>query len=367
MQKRLFLLTIALIILIPATGVLTGLGAMSDQGMRSFEGRTKTPFREDVSKWFTDNLGLRELFLTAYSSVLLFVFGQSSNPDMVQVGQKGFLFLGDRNMKTFSTHSGLGASKEKLLHLGEGFKDIITLFQKKEIPVLSVIAPDKATIYGEYYPKWVKHVSRSFPRDNFNMSPLLQKHVLFLEDDLLKYKKHSNLLYRKNDTHWNDNAAYLGYTAVMDRLEKLLEKKLERVPLLGWKTVPPWRGDLERMNRVAPDKDILYNLLLAGTEPRHISLEEKGKYSKSSNKKALNSLNIAVVHDSFYPPEFYRKTFNTVYELHYDNLRKANLAALLAESPPPDLLIFLMVERSTLGRDLELKRLARELSPSGGS
>lgn len=240
-------------------------------------------------------------------------------------------------------------------------------FKKKGIPVLIVIAPDKATIYSEYYPKWVKRVSRSFPRDNFTHSPLLQEHVLFLEDDLLKYKKYTDPLYRKNDTHWSSMAAYLGYTAVMDRLEKLLQKKLERVPLLGWKTLPSWRQDLERMNRVASGEDILYDLVLPEADPREISRKEKGTYSKISNKKGLNSLNIAVMYDSFYPPELYKKTFETVYELHYNKLRKTNLATLLADSPPPDLVIFLLVERTTLERDLQLKRLARELSPSGGS
>lgn len=138
MQKHLFLLAIALIILIPASGVLPGLGAMSEETMRAFEGRKKTAISQDFSKWFTDNLRMRELFLKAYASVLFYVFGQSSNPDVVQVGQNGFLFLSNRHSKTFSIHSGLiHLTKNQRLSLGDGFKSIITLFEKKESRFLS--------------------------------------------------------------------------------------------------------------------------------------------------------------------------------------------------------------------------------------
>lgn len=370
MQKRLFLLVLALIILIPATGVLTGLGAMNELQMAMVEGRRKTPFEKDFPKWFTDNLGMRELFLKSYASVLLFVFGQSSNPTQVQVGQNGFLFLGDRLARTFSLHSGASRlSKNQLLHLGEGFQAIITQFRNKGIPVLIAVAPDKASIYGEYYPKWVKHVSRSFPRDNFNASPLLREHVLFLEDALLEYKKHSDLLYWKTDTHWNRMGAYLGYVTLMEGLEKLTQKKLEQVPLLGWKTTGPWRGDLERMNRVARAEDVRRSLLLPRTEAGQIAQEKKESYSRYTNKKGLNPLNVAIVVDSFYDiiPEVYRKTLTTTYEIPFSRLDKASLEAILAENPPVDLLIFLLVERSIPGADSRLKRLAGELSAQPAS
>lgn len=370
MQKRLFLLLLALIILIPATGALTGLGVMSEQQMGHVEGRRKTAFGKDFPQWFTDNLGMRELFLKSYASVLLFVFGQSSNPAQVQVGQNGFLFLGDRHERTFSLHSGASRlSKNELLHLGEGFEAIIAQLRDKGIPVLIAVAPDKATIYGEYYPKWVKHVSRSFPQDNFNASPLLRDHVLFLENALLEYKKHSDPLYWKTDTHWNRMGAYLGYTILMEGLEKLTQKKLERMPLLGWKTTGPWRGDLERMNRVAPAEDVLRSLLLPRTEAGQIAQDKKESYSRYTNKKGLNPLNIAIVRDSFYNliPDVYLKTFNTSYEIHISRLDKANLEAILAENPPVDLLIFLLVERSIPDVDRRLKGLAREFSAQPAS
>lgn len=370
MQKPLFLLCIALSILIPATGVLTGLGSMNAQEMADFEGRNKTSFHRDFPKWFTDNLGMRKLFLKAYASVVLFVFGQSSSPGQVQVGQNGFLFLGDAYSRTFSAHTGAyRLPKNQLLHLGDGFKSVITFCKKRGIPVLVAIAPDKATIYGEYYPKWVKHVSPAFPRDNFNASPLLREHVLFLEDALLEYKKHSDLLYWKTDTHWNRMGAYLGYVTLMERLEKLTPKKLERVPLLGWETTGPWRGDLERMNRVAAAKDVRHSLLLGEPKRQQIHGEVKKRYSKYTNDMGLNSLNVAIVRDSFYSmiSQVYRQTFTTLYEIHFSKLDKASLAAILEEKPPVNLLIFLLVERSIPTRDRQLEHLVRELSGLAGS
>lgn len=364
MQKRLFLLALALIILIPATGVFTGLGAMSEQEMAHFEGRRKKTIKQSFSRWYTDNLGGRKLFLTSYASMLLYVFGQSSNPDTVQIGQNDFLFLGDAHARTFSYHSGIPRPAKERLHLGEGFKTIITLFAKKGIPVLVTIAPDKATLYSEYYPKWVKHVGPSFSRKNFNASPLLREHVLFLEDTLREYKARTDALFWKNDSHWNPMGAYLGYTALMDGLERLTGKALHRVPLLGWKTLGPNRGDLERMNRVAKATDVLHSLLIPSAQYTHVPHEQKGDFFKYSNLNALNPLNIAIVRDSFYNliPTIYRQTFTSTYEIHFDRLTKANLKALLAEAPNIDLVIFLLVERTFPERDSLLKRLASELS-----
>lgn len=365
MQKRLFLLAVALLILVPATGALTGLGAMSEQEMRDFEGRRKTAFAQDFPKWFTDNLGMRRHFLNAYASVLLFGFGQSSNPEQVQVGQKGFLFLGDRYMKTFSAHSGVRATKDISLHLGTGFKSLITLFQENGIPVLVAIAPDKATIYAEYYPKWVKHVSRSFPRENFTDSELLKRHTLFLEDILLEYKNQTDYLYLKNDSHWNSMGAFLGYTAIMDGLEKLTGKKLDRFPLLAWKTIGPIRGDLERMNRIAEEEENTRIPVLLKKDYQSVTKEKIKNFSKYSNKNSLNPLTVAIIRDSFYSviPAIYRITFNTTYETRLTRLDRQTLEALLAGTPPIDLLVFLLVERTVPEIDTMLKRLAREVAP----
>lgn len=361
MQKRLFLSIIALFILIPSTGVITGLGAMSAQEMRISEGRNKASFQEDFPKWFTDNLGLRQFFANTYSTFLLFLFDQSSDPVRVQIGQNGFLFLGG----TLPSHARHPSSSKVLASLGNGFKDIITLFQKQEIPVLIAIAPDKATIYGEYFPRWVKRVSSTIPRDSFNKSPLLKKYVLFLEDALLAYKKHSDILYWKNDTHWNPFGAFLGYSTIMDGIERILEKKMDRIQLLGFKTGKYHRGDLERMNRAAKTHENNIDLLTTQMKNK-VSGTKEGKVSKYTNKNYINELNVAIIHDSFYYSlaSVYRNTFNTTYEINLGRLDTQTVETFLSEKPPLDLVIFLLVERNFFRLDALLKKIAEELLPA---
>lgn len=377
MQKRLFLLAVALIILIPAAGVLTGLGAMNDQEMLMVEGRRKTGFRQDFPRWFSDNLGLRKIFLKAHAAVLLHIFGQPTDPEQAQVGREGFLFLGDARVRTFSAHTGaFRLPQEELLHLGEGFQGIIALFEEKGIPVLVAIAPDKATIYGEYYPSWVKRTGPSLPRDTFNAPPL-REHVLFLEDTLLAYKKRSDLLYWKTDTHWNKLGAYLGYTAIMDRLGELTHQRLERLPLLGWKKGAPRSGDLPRINRVAPGEENSFDLVFPEDSPRagpekgrgHVSVQKAGNLTLSNNAEPLNPLRVALVVDSFYNaiPEVYRKSFAATRELHINNLDKAALRALLDATPPPDLVVFLLVERNIPGHDRRLRGIAKTVAGEDGT
>lgn len=369
MQKRLFLLAMALIILIPATGVFTGLGAMSKQEMRFLEGREMASLQKDFPKWFTDNLGLRHFFLNTYSTVLLYLFGQSSDEGHVQIGQNNFLFLGNNHFKTFSAHSGIFPPQDILRGLGDGFKNIVHLFQKNGTPVLIAIAPDKATIYGEYYPKWVKRVSRSFPRENFDNSALLKDHVLFIEDTLLEYKKYTDYLYWKNDTHWNELGAYLGYAAIMKKLEQTLGTNLERINIMGWKTGAPRKGDLARFNRVVKEVDTSFNLITSSTGKsvvEKIVLEGANIGSKFYTSEGLNALNIAIIHDSFYSvlPTPYRQTFRNIFEIHYDKLNPDILEFLLNEEPPLDLLIIFLVERTIPTRDARLKHLVAEVTRS---
>lgn len=209
----------------------------------------------------------------------------------------------------------------------------------------------------------MRHVTPTFPRDNFNTSDLLKKHVLFLEDALLEYKRHSDYLYWKTDTHWNQMGAYLGYITLMDSLEKLTQKKLKRVPLLGWHTDGPYRGDLARINRVARAGDNMVDLLFPLNEPESISMDKNkgGDTSTYFNVAPLNPLNAVLVVDSFYNilPSVYRRTFHTTHEIHYSKFDKASIADLLEEGPTIDLLIFLLVERSIPARDRELHQLAK--------
>lgn len=352
MQKRLFLLAVALLILVPATGTITGIGSMTEAEIRVFESRNKAAITQDFAKWFTDSLGMRHFFLNTFSSTLLFLFDQSSDPQRVQIGQNNFLFLGDWYANTFSIHSGIASATPSGPKYGEGFASLISLFQEKGIPVLVVIAPDKGTVYGEYYPKWVKHVSPTLARDTFSYSPVLEQHILFLSDILLKYKKHTDLLYWKNDTHWNEMGAFLGYMAIMDRIEELLHKKLERVHLLGWKTGSPRIGDLERFNRGAKKEDEVSVQILTATANKP-KFKKSGKINIATTENALNSIHIAILHDSFYGtlPSIYRNTFNTIHEITIGNLDKKILESLLELTPPLDLLIIFGVERYIPGYD----------------
>lgn len=352
MQKRFFLLIVALLILVPATGTITGIGSMTEAEIRASESRNKTAITQDFTKWFTDSLGLRHFFLNAFSSTLLFLFDQSSDSRRVQIGQNNFLFLGDNYANTFSLHSGIRPATAPGPGPGDGFASLIRLFQEKGIPVLVVIAPDKGTIYGEYYPKWVKHVSPTLARDTFNDSPVLEQHILFLSDILLKYKKHTDLLYWKNDSHWNEMGAFLGYTAIMERIEELLHKKLDRVHLLGWKTGNKRSGDLERFNRGAKKEDEVSVQMLTANSNKS-KFKKAGAINIATTENALNSINIAIIHDSFYYtiPSVYRNTFNTIHEIHLGTLDKKLLESLLELTPPLDLLIIFSVERYIPGRD----------------
>ena len=75
-----------------------------------------------------------------------------------------------------------------------------------------LILPDKNRVYGEYYPDSIKKMAQK-GRGEQTYQFLYNKgtiDVIYPLNELLAEKK-KNLLYYKNDTHWNPLGAFIAY------------------------------------------------------------------------------------------------------------------------------------------------------------
>lgn len=354
--KLAFVIIFAIIVLSPLFGLLTGIGVMSDHEMNRLEGRNREKLSREANftRFVEDNLGLRMSYLNLYADITYGIFGQSMNENRVVPGRKGFFFLGSGFEDTFNRHSGLtGAfTPEQYSEMRARYQTLFDKIKSKGIPVVFAIAPDKATIYGEYYPAWVKRVKPSVHFDqiqNFSGQITIADILGNIRDR--KSKFHDNL-YFKTDTHWTPLGAWAGYETIMEAASTALGKPLESVKLENFEVseMPESDHDLGRfMNRYLPD--IKVTLDTVPKEQNNFLTAEIGCHNGMArltiNDQALNPQTVLFIQDSFfdYLRWPYLESFQTSIQVHRDILHTDVLKNILNSTVKIDLLVVLLVER----------------------
>ncbi len=125
-----------------------------------------------------------------------------------------------------------------------------------------VITPEKNKIYGEYVATLNKRKPDSENRTRKFLSVLNEKtniKNIYLYDVMMAHKKENNLLYWKNDTHWNHLGAYYGYVAIMEMIKKDFPD-IETIGPFPLKEIKHESGDLTRLGHLPKDLKTVYRL-----------------------------------------------------------------------------------------------------------
>jgi hypothetical protein len=181
---------------------------------RSLEQWETFPQRFDA--YFNDNFGLRTLLLrlnSGFSSVML---GRLPS-DKVIIGKDKWLFLaGDqaidqyRNRAPFSALQ-IGDAREALSRRARHAATLKSRY-------LFVVVPDKHNIYPEQMPSYLTRQDRPSQLDEM-LAIAKSADVPMLDlKPAIRAGKSDGLVYFKDDTHWTDWGAYLGYRAIMQAL-----------------------------------------------------------------------------------------------------------------------------------------------------
>ncbi|NEW95434.1 alginate O-acetyltransferase [Rhodopseudomonas sp. BR0G17] len=173
-------------------------------------------FPERFDAYFNDNFGLRKLLLRLNSNFTTVMLGRSPS-DKVVFGKDDWLFYaGDnsielyRNQHPFSTLQ--LANTEAALALR------MRPLQAAGRPYLFVVVPDKHTIYPEMMPSFM---SRRDPPSQLDQVVAMAEAARLPVLDLratLRQGKTDGQVYLKDDSHWTDWGAYLGYRRIMAAL-----------------------------------------------------------------------------------------------------------------------------------------------------
>ncbi|MBP7738232.1 MAG: hypothetical protein KA369_19815 [Spirochaetes bacterium] len=216
-------------------------------------------FQAAVDQWLKQHVGFRGFFIKCDNQVNYSLFSEFSrnNPRKVVLGKDKYLY----EQPYIDYYNRINQAKPEALEAkAVSLKLLQEKLLKKNVRLLLLITSSKTSIYPEFLP------DRFILRDNLgkndeyqNFLPVLRKHGINHIDgrELLLQKKAASEpnLYPTSGSHWSLYGSYFFTTALVDRIERLLGK---RVTHIGCKKVARTREPLELDSDIARLGNILF-------------------------------------------------------------------------------------------------------------
>jgi alginate O-acetyltransferase complex protein AlgJ len=185
---------------------------------RSMDETKRFPNRFEV--YANDQFGLRSFFLRLHSRVK-YTLGMEIAKQVI-MGRDGWLFLNERD-NVLAQYRGLyNFSQAELMDVIEVMAARKAWLEEKGIPFLTVIAPNKHTIYPEYLPHGLRGKVGKSPMDQ--LTSYLSLHPVFslvdLRPSVTEAKQRDRVFYR-TDSHWSDTGGFTGYRQIMKQVKPL--------------------------------------------------------------------------------------------------------------------------------------------------
>jgi alginate O-acetyltransferase complex protein AlgJ len=306
--------------------------------------------------YFDDHFGFRNTFIRRYNKLMR----KMAKSNRVEFGTQQWLFL--NHPPVMNDYMGRTVpDAQELEQLSTRLNSRIEWLQQRDIPYLLIVIPNKVTVYSEFLsgplPKLKGKTFRESMHEDF--AGRFDAHLLDLTPMLME-AKNEEVVYLKTDTHWNRRGTFLGYSAIMDRIQTILpdlpEKKIKFEDLIV-ETIPNYEGDLATLSGM-PGKYPLTTIKTTNPAAATWSTNEltQAVFLKEENMPLINKppytihnpngkYNVVIFHDSFCMSlqdllcQHFR---NTTFIWRYSN---AELIQAAVEFCKPDLVIEEGVER----------------------
>jgi hypothetical protein len=176
------------------------------------------PYPKDFEKWYNDHFIYREDFLYTHNYIS-FLMGQSPMPKNVMLGVDKWLFYNEKESDLYEGKFDI--PNDSIQMIVKELQYRTEVLERKHIKFYVLIAPLKAEIYPEYLPPYIQRAKTKTVTDR--IVEAIQSHpkinLITCKNQLLE-KKRSNQVYFKNDNHWNDQGAFVGYQLLLKRISK---------------------------------------------------------------------------------------------------------------------------------------------------
>lgn len=183
-------------------------------------GEVNPKLKQELSSWLDDRIGLRQYAIKTHSEKFMSKWGDLAHP-FVSVGKEGFLFfIPEQNIEI--GRGSMRVNEDDLQTIVENQKRIAAYMESKGAKYVLVLTPSKSSVYADKLTS--KPVSDFTVCDQLGeyLAAQLDFPVLNMKPALMAARKRSSdLLYFKDDTHWNQRGVYVAYQELIAQFNQL--------------------------------------------------------------------------------------------------------------------------------------------------
>jgi len=276
-------------------------------------------FFRNFEIWFEDNFFLRKQIIKAHSKISRNLFGEAPS-DNVIIGNDGWLFYkSDEAFECFVNSNLL--TESEIINYKNKVENFIEFCQIQNKDFYFMVIPNKSTVYSEFMPSSIVKLNQKSRLEQ--ISEVLPGSNFLNTTEFLLQNKNAELLFYKNDTHWNNLGAFIGFYKFIDKFFPELKKQYSNLDLKSIlkEEIEIFRkGDLDLMMGIDKEqKTIDYKINFINNEYTITKINEKKHFYTVS--KANNELKVLIYRDSFFEPlvPLFSSFFNKVeYKWSFD-------------------------------------------------
>lgn len=178
------------------------------------DGKLNIGFLGDAGKYFEDHFAFKNQFVAADSTVQSSAF-KTSCVDTVVVGKNGWLYYTDSVDDYLARHT---LNDRQAFDVSYNLSIIQKKMLQQDIDFYFTVAPDKSSLYGENMPYYLS-IKVGNENNYSKISKGLDALGINYIDLFSAFENQDEVLYLKQDSHWNENGAVLAYNTICDAID----------------------------------------------------------------------------------------------------------------------------------------------------
>ena len=317
-----------------------------------FDINTLDNYSDDYEAYYNDNLPFRSFIRNTWTNFNFFVFGESTT-NQVLVGKNdgdlssSWLFYQENydGNPIKETQGVYKFTEDEVLNIGKTINTNVKELKTRNIDLYYAFIPNKANLYREKLPDNITIFDPSTRVDKLykvlKQTIEAKDNLMYLKEDLEK-SKDLGQLYFKQDTHWNDLGAFIGFETITKSVSK--DSGIDYNYEVKFSEEEFVDKDLSQMSGIKgtlKDKTptITY---LSDVEFKGMVLETENQIVITECEDAKVKKTIMVIGDSFRTPmiPYFAKNYQKVIFLH-----RCDYGSYMLDAYAPDIIVCQFLER----------------------